>query len=239
MVSVAGRLVGKVTAHRGKRQEDFVHVPAVVAGILLLLRHHADDGVGKIIQIDRVAHWIASGKQLLGRIRAEKGHAPGFAHVVPVIETSHSDIEAANIAEGRIRTGHRERGIVEIAVYSNRILLKFRNRIFAVRRLRLHHRNILVFPVHDAPGMRAASLQAGAAVEDDHHVFAEISGLFLLAFAQALARRDHEHDRNDAPGDPEHGEEGAQLVRPQGSKNVDNKITHRHDTGLDASKERK
>ena len=58
----ARRLVGKIAAHGGERQEDFVHVPAVVAGVLLLFRHHADDGVRKIVQIDRVADRIASGK---------------------------------------------------------------------------------------------------------------------------------------------------------------------------------
>ena len=89
------------------------------------------------------------------------------------------------------------------------VLLKFRDRVFAVGRLGLNDRNILIFPVHNTSGVSAAGLQAGAAVKDNHHVFAEILGLILLAFAQAFSGRDHEHDGDDAPGDAEHGEECA------------------------------
>ena len=41
-----------------------------------------------------------------------------------------------------------------------------------------------------------------------------------LAHAQPLARRHHEGDRDDAPGDAEHGEGGAQLVRAQACASV-------------------
>src|SRR5579859_6602762 len=80
--------IGKIAPHRRKRHEHLVHVPAVVAGVLLLLRHHANHGIGKIVQINRISHWIAAGKQLLCRVRPEECHAPGLAHVVPIIETS-------------------------------------------------------------------------------------------------------------------------------------------------------
>src|SRR5579864_1585225 len=87
--------------------------------------------------------------------------------------------------------------------------------------------------------MRAADLQAGASVKDDHHVFAQVAGLFFLALAQAFTGRHHEHNRDDAPGNAEHGEKGAKLVRPEGSQDVDNEIAHRHSTLLDATGTRK
>src|ERR1700686_3880382 len=67
-------------------------------------------------------------------------------------------------------------------------------------------------------------------MEDDHHVFAEVARLLCLAFAQAFASSHHEHNRHDTPGNPEHRQEGAKLVRPEGSQDVEDEITQRHDT---------
>ena len=226
----AGRFVGEVASHRREGHEDFIHVPAIVAGVLLLLRHHPNDGVGKIIQIDRVAHGIAPREQLLGRVGTKKRHAPGLTHVVPVIEASGADVEAANVAELRIRSGHRESCVVEIGVDAHRILLELGDGVFAVRRLGLDHRNVWIVPVHHAARVGAAGLQAGAAMKHNHHVFAEVSRLFFLAFAQAFSGSHHQHNRNDAPRDPEHRKKGAQLVRPQGSQHIENEITNRHVT---------
>ena len=80
--------------------------------------------------------------------------------------------------------------------------------------------------------MRSACLQAGAAVEDDHDVFAQISRLLFLAFAQAFAGRHHQHNRDDAPGNAEHGQKCAQLVGPKRAQDVDNEIAQRHSMHL-------
>ena len=61
-----------------------------------------------------------------------------------------------------------------------------------------------IVEVDQASGAGSARLQAGAAVENDHQVFAEVLRLGL-ADAQALAGGHHQDDRNDSPGDPEHG----------------------------------
>jgi hypothetical protein len=63
--------------------------------------------------------------------------------------------------------------------------------------------------VHHASSVHAAGLQAGTAMEYDHHVFAESPGLFLLPFAQPLARRYHQDDRHNPPRDSEHGKKCA------------------------------
>jgi hypothetical protein len=68
--------------------------------------------------------------------------------------------------------------------------------------------------------VRSSGLKAGAAMKNNHHIFPEISGLLFLPFAQALAGRHHQHDRDDAPGNSKHSKEGAEFVSPQGSQNV-------------------
>ena len=50
------------TTHRGEGKKNFVDIPAVVAGVLLLLRHDTDYRIRKVVQIDRVADGIASRK---------------------------------------------------------------------------------------------------------------------------------------------------------------------------------
>ena len=71
-------------------------------------------------------------------------------------------------------------------------------------------------------------LQAGATVENDHDVLAEIARLLFLAFTEPLAGSDHQYDRNDAPRNPEHGQESTQLMRPQSTENVANEIAQDH-----------
>jgi len=68
--------------------------------------------------------------------------------------------------------------------------------------------------MHDAARPRASRLHAGAAGKDNHDVLAETVRHLLLPDPQPLAGGHHEGDRDDSPGDAEHGEEGTQLVRP-------------------------
>jgi hypothetical protein len=41
-----------------------------------------------------------------------------------------------------------------------------------------------------------------------------------LADAKALASSDHQDDRDHTPGNPEHGQQGADTVRPEGSEDI-------------------
>ena len=45
-----------------------------------------------------------------------------------------------------------------------------------------------------------------------------IGQILLLAGAEALAQANQQQQRTHSPGDAEHGEKGAQLVRPQGAQ---------------------
>src|SRR5437660_1714162 len=83
---------------------------------------------------------------------------------------------------------------------------------------------VSIFPMQHASGVGASCLQAGAAVEYDHDVFAKRARLLFLAFAEAFAGRNHQYDGNNAPGDSEHGQKGTELMGPQGSKHVENKV---------------
>src|SRR5947209_17168393 len=85
----AGRLVREIAAHRRERNENFVHVPTVVAGILLLLRHDADHEIRDSVQVNIFIERVSSfGEQLLGSVAPEKRYPAGLALVVPVVEAS-------------------------------------------------------------------------------------------------------------------------------------------------------
>ena len=66
-----------------------------------------------------------------------------------------------------------------------------------------------------AAGALSARLQFRAAAEQDDDVLAQRLRVVALAFLEAVAHRDDQHDRRDAPGDAGHGEKGAQLVAEQ------------------------
>ena len=69
-----------------------------------------------------------------------------------------------------------------------------------------------------APGALAARLHSRAAAEQDDDVLAQRLHVVALAFLEAIAHRDDQHDGSDAPGDSRHGEKAAQLVAQQASQ---------------------
>jgi hypothetical protein len=85
------------------------------------------------------------------------------------------------------------------------------------------------FELDAPPGASATGLKAGASGEDDHQVAAEILRDFGLTNAQALARRHHQDNRDDAPGDAEHGERGTQLVRPKCLEYIADEVAENHE----------
>src|SRR5215475_1298239 len=177
------RLIGEVATHSGKRYEDFVDIPAVVARVLLLFLHDPDHGVGNVVEVDRLIHRTALGEELFGRVTAEECYPPGLVLIVPVVEAAGSDAETTNFTELWIRTGHQQRGCIVRTMRTNTVLLEFRNRVLAILRFGLHCRNVNVFPMNDAPSPRAACLKTGTSVKDDHYVLAEVLGLVFLTLA--------------------------------------------------------
>lgn len=60
-------------------------------------------------------------------------------------------------------------------------------------------------------------LFTGASTPDDGQIDADrLHPLFLIA-AESLAQSDQQDHRSDAPDDPEHGQEAAHFVRPDGT----------------------
>src|SRR5439155_14230566 len=117
------RLIREIAAHGSEGNEYFVYVPTVVAGILFLLGHHSNHGVRKIVQVERLVHGIASRKELLAGIAPQENDSPRFTLVIPVVETSFSDIESSDVGKWGKRAGYCKGGIVVIAVGADVVLL--------------------------------------------------------------------------------------------------------------------
>ncbi len=207
-------LSGKISHHRAERDEYLPHIESIVARVLILGRHHADNRIREIAHVDRLAERRTGGKELFLHIAAEDSDAARFALIIPVIEAALGHRDGPNLGERRQRADHRYRsGVVEAA--HARICPQFRQDVSACRRLRLHEQMVSVFPVHGATGPRASGLHARPSREDDHDVLAEVCRNLLLSHSHPLACSHHQRDGDYTPGDSEHGEEGAQLVRPE------------------------
>src|ERR1039457_4100763 len=75
---------------------------------------------------------------------------------------------------------------------THRVLFKLRDRVLTIGCLLLKMNDVGINPMHQSSRPRAAGLQAGAAMEDNHEVAAQGLGLLRLADAQALAGGDHQ-----------------------------------------------
>src|SRR6185436_6243281 len=81
--------VGQSAADRRERNEDFVHVPTVVGGVLFLLGHDTDDQIWNSVQVDILANRVSTfGEELLGGVGPEKSHTAAFPLIVPVVEAT-------------------------------------------------------------------------------------------------------------------------------------------------------
>src|SRR5579863_9005317 len=169
----AWRFVWEVAAHGAEGNENLVHVEAVVTGILFFLLHHSDYGVGEIVQINVFAHGIAAREELFGGVTAEESDATAFAIVIPIIETTLADAEAADVLKRRQGARHQKSSIVVVAVGTDIILIQLGDSVLAVGSLGPNRGHVGVLPVHGAAGSSSAGLQAGTAVENDHDVFAQ------------------------------------------------------------------
>src|ERR1700676_1492694 len=100
--------------------------------------------------------------------------------------------------------------------------------VLAGGRLFRHLEIVVLHPVNHPAGARPAGLHAGAAGEDDHHVLAEGLLISLDTYAEAFAGGDHHSDGDNSPGDAEHGQQRAPLVRPQRSQRVFEQVAKGH-----------
>src|SRR5262249_49729232 len=188
----------EILTHRGVRDEDLVHVKAVVTRILILLLHHTDHGVGNVGEIDGVADCGPTGEQLLADIGADEGHMACLGEILVVVKTAFADLDGADLGKRRRGAGDGQRSRVIGAVDQNVALSEFGDNVFAVGRFLAYERQVDIVEAYAAAGTAASCLHAGASGEDDHHVTAEGAGDLRLTYPQALARGHHQHDRNDA-----------------------------------------
>src|SRR5260370_20699267 len=96
-----GRFIREIAAHRIKGAENLAHVRAIVAGILFLRLHDANNRVWDPVQRNRLANRFAISKELLFRVAAEKGHVARFSVVLLVLEAAPPSSNAANFGEWR------------------------------------------------------------------------------------------------------------------------------------------
>src|SRR6266566_4712999 len=81
------------------------------------------------------------------------------------------------------------------------VVAKLRHDVFAGGRFLRDLDVVFLAPADEAAGARPSSLHAGAARENDHHVFAKRFLVILNALAKSLTRRHHHGNGDDAPGD--------------------------------------
>ena len=196
-------LVRKIAPHGIEGNKHFASVEPVVAGVLVFWFHHTDDRVRNAIHPNGLAHRIALGEQLLLRVVAEERDVARFCIILVVVEAPLRRGHAADFSEWRQRAHHLNRAAVEEAANLDAIA-EFRHHVFAGGSL-FRNLDVIVFqPPNEPSRARAARLHAGSAGENDHHVLAESFLIFLDAITEAFARRHHDGDGDDAPGDAEH-----------------------------------
>src|SRR5213080_1321753 len=136
-------------------------------------------------------------------VAAEERDVARFCIILVVVEAPLRRGHATDFSEWRQRAHHLNRAAVEEAANLDAIA-EFRHHVFAGGSL-FRNLDVIVFqPPNEPSRARAARLHAGSAGENDHHVLAESFLIFLDAITEAFARRHHDGDGDDAPGDAEH-----------------------------------
>ena len=217
------RLVGEIAAHGVEGEENLSHIRTVVTGILVLGLHDADDGVRNAIHPNRLAKSFAIREELLLCVAAEERDVTSFRIVLFVVKPAFRDGDAANFGKGWQGANGRQVATVKEAMHLD-VVAELRHHVFAGRRFLGDLDIVVLGPADDAAGTSAARLHAGAPGEDDHDVLAKTFLVFLDADAKPLAGGDHHGDGDDSPGDAEHRQHGAPLVRPEGRQRVPQQI---------------
>jgi hypothetical protein len=83
-----------------------------------------------------------------------------------------------------------------------------------------------------AGGVHAARHGRSAPGKDEHDVFAELGQLALITRSEAFAKAYQQQQGPHTPGDTEHGQAGAQFVRPKRAEDLREDVQqHAHDLG--------
>src|SRR5581483_10069855 len=116
-----------------ERHKHLVHVPAVIAGVLLLFLHYSDDGVRKFPDLDGLPDRLPRAKQLLLHVAAQERHPPRLRQVLPAIKAALGDRQAAHLGERRSRTRDGESSVVIWTGNADISLPKLRQNVAALR----------------------------------------------------------------------------------------------------------
>ena len=197
-------------------------VAAVVARVLLLVLHHADDRVRELADVD-ASRPARAGRRRAASSRRCRGTPRGRPAPRPP----------------SCRSGPRRRGCCgspanggsDPVTRSAALLCGLRTGDVALAQLRQHVPAVGGFLLHDlgvrpppsGAAARRARPPACRLVRPAKTIMMSLpncSATLAWPDAQPLARGHHQRDRHDAPGDAEHGQRRAQLVRPKGAQGV-------------------
>ena len=222
------RRLGQVADHGRERDEDLVDIAAVIAGVLLLVLHHANDLVGPAVDGNLLAQRFTRREQLFPRLGAEESDAARLALVLPGEETALGGGQVAKPLIGRLRSADQQRGSIVAAAHRDGAAREFRKDELAGGAIRGDEFVVVDGPAHGPAGARAARLHGSAARENQQQVLPELHLHAALAFPEAVAGGGHQSDGDHAPGEAEHREPRAQLVRAERLNGVAEQVAKCH-----------
>ncbi len=173
--------------------------------------------------MDGLAQSGARGEELLLYVGAQEGDATGLHLVIPVVEAALPDFERPNLGKRRERSVHRRRPVV-VKAADRKFTAQLRHDVTTGRGFLFDREMVRIGPLQFPPSAQASCLQTSAPRKDNHDVFAQSLLLLFDPHPEAFARGHHQRDGNDPPGDAEHRQEGAQLVRPERANCVGQQI---------------
>ena len=214
--------------HGLNRDED-PRVRPVIA-VPAHLSDHADHIKTHPIQQDGGPHRRPPGKHILEQLPSHNGHAAAFTVVLIVEPAAWFHRHIANPVVVR---GNSEDLSIGGSIIANRAY------VFAVENRRQcadkfglgpHRQVVSVCEIVCLPGLSAARDCRDAPGKHEHDVLSERGKLLFLAAAESFSQAHQQQKRAHPPGNSEHGEERAQLMRPQsGQRLPDNVEEHSHE----------
>ena len=226
-----GRLVREVAQDGAERHEHLRDVPAVVARVLLLVLHHADDRVGELADLRSSRPPRAGCRRAASCASLPRNATRRACRLVAPSSGSGPRPPGCcgSPANGGSEPVTSSDAAVVGAAHRRAALAQLGQHVRARRRLLLDPHVVRGRPLHAPAGARARR-PAGSCGPAKTIMMSlpNCSRHLGLPHAQALARRHHQRDRDDAPRDAEHGEGGAQLVRGQRAQGVAEEVAEGH-----------
>ncbi len=205
--------IRKMPGHSGIGDKDFVPIQAVVGILLVLLLEFADDREGKVLNPDLRAHGGAIGKELLPNVFPKDTDRAQFPVIRFIQPAAGGEVHGADfLVNRRYAVDGKAAGIV--AARHLEITIQFRGDAADEVTLLADGLDVRGRQLNAAASALITGLPGGAAAPHDGDVGAECEEALPVTDLEAVANGHHEDNGGDAPGDAEHGEGAAQLVRP-------------------------